>query len=460
MVSRPTRTALGWSLAAVAALAAACSHANDAENPANDAGVGDASSPPPVGADGGSAPADAGSDAVVVSHDSGSDAGADAAAPATCVTPATPQSCAAPKGTALPICNLSQTGCMDPAHLTRVAANAVYYEVNSPLWSDDAAKWRAFVLPKGATVHVKNCMPDAGASALAECVSPAGVPNGPADTGKWVFPVGTVMIKSFAVAGKLVETRLFMHVDATTAALIGNGTDWVGYTYAWNESQTEATVVPNQRVAVTFDAGSESVSWNYPSQLDCVGCHTAAVGTIGPETGQMNRDVDGGNQIDRFVAMGLFDTTAPAKPYAPALVEPYANPALGLQGPPAGATVEQEARSYLSANCGFCHRPDVNDQGFDLRYSLSFAQTGICNLTLQNGSPGMTNQTYADLAPGNHAASAVWIRMNIPVPASDPDELVDVGRMPSVASFVVDPQAVSLIGSWIDGMKDCPDAGP
>ena len=50
-----------------------------------------------------------------------------------------------------------------------------------------------------------------------------------------------------------------------------------------------------------------------------------------------------------------------------ALVEPYANAALGLAGPRAGATTDEEARSYLSANCGFCHRPDVNDQGFDLR---------------------------------------------------------------------------------------------
>jgi hypothetical protein len=174
----------------------------------------------------------------------------------------------------------------------------------------------------------------------------------------------------------------------------------------------------------------------------------------------MNRTVGGANQIDTFVAMGLFDTTAPTKPYAPPLLEPYANAALGLQGPPAGATLDQEARSYLSANCGFCHRPDVNDQGFDLRYGLSLYGTGICNLMQQNGIPGMTGATIMDLAPGNHAASAMWIRMNTPVPASDPGELVDVGRMPPVASFVVDSQAAALVGAWIDSIKSCPDAGP
>ncbi len=386
----------------------------------------------------------------------------DAAPQPTCIAPTTPQTCAAPEMTALPICRLSQTGCMDATSPTHFAANAVYYEVNSPLWSDDAAKSRAFVLPDGGTIHVKDCMPDASAADLAGCVSPMGIPNGAADTGKWVFPVGTVMIKNFMFDGKLVETRLLMRVDAATANVIQNGSDWVGYNYAWNEAQTEATVTSGARSSVMFDTGQRTVSWNYPNFIDCIGCHAPAVGTIGPETDQMNREVDGGNQIDTFVAMGLFDDSAPEHPYAAPLVEPYANAALVLAGPPAGATVDQEARSYLSANCGFCHRPDVNDQGFDLRASLSLYDTKICNLTQQNGIPGMTQQMLSDFEPGDHASSATWIRMQIPVPASDTNENVDVGRMPSVGSFAVDPQATDLIASWIDSIHACPssaDAG-
>ena len=51
-------------------------------------------------------------DAAVVA-DAEADGGDDASIP-TCITPTTPQSCAPPEMTALPICNLSQTGCMDP----------------------------------------------------------------------------------------------------------------------------------------------------------------------------------------------------------------------------------------------------------------------------------------------------------------------------------------------------------
>jgi hypothetical protein len=388
--------------------------------------------------------------------DAGHPVAADMGTAATCITPKTAQACTAPQMTALPICTLSLTGCMDQQDITKFNRAAIYYEVNSPLWSDSAAKTRAFVLPPGGTIHVKNCAANATSAELAECMSPSGVPNGAAETGKWVFPVGTVMIKNFIFDGKLVETRLFMRVDAATAALIGNGTDWVGYNYAWNQAQTEATVVPNARTAVTFDTGKRLVAWNYPSFIDCIGCHSAAVGAIGPETAQMNRVVNGKNQIDSFVAMHLFDATAPQPPYAAPLVEPYANAALGLTGPPAGATAEQAARSYLGANCGFCHRPDVNDQGFDLRHALSLYQTGICNLMQQNGIPGLTDQTLLDFAPGKHADSALWIRMSTPVLADNPNELDDVGRMPPVASFVVDQQALDLVGGWIDSVGSCP----
>jgi len=366
--------------------------------------------------------------------------------------------------TTLPVCKLSLTGCMDPNTPTQVNSKAVYYEVNSPLWSDNAAKTRAFVLPPGGKIHVKNCQPNAGDAALGECVAPNGVPNGPADTGKWVFPVGTVMIKSFMFDGKLVETRLLMHVDDQTASMLQlkygfpPGSNWVGYNYQWNEAQTEATVLPTQqRASVMFDTGKQTVGWHYPDVIDCVACHSASVGTLGPETAQMNRMVGAANQIDTFKTAGYFDGTAPATPYAGPMVEPYANPALGLTGPQ-GASLDQAARSYLSANCGFCHRPDVNYQGFDLRYGLSLYDTNICSLPMLNGYPnpdgGAAISTYLDFDPGNHANSATWIRMI--TPAATMASQGDVGRMPPLASAVIDSQGAQLIAQWIDSIKICP----
>jgi hypothetical protein len=175
-------------------------------------------------------------------------------------------------------------------------------------------------------------------------------------------------------------------------------------------------------------------------------------------TAQMNRTVNGANQIDTFVSMGLFDTSAPKKPYATPTVEPYANAALGLNGSDAG--LDQRARSYLAANCSVCHRPDIIDKGFDLRYSNSLFGTHICNQPDQDGLPSMPSTSYVDLVPGDHANSSMYIRMTTPIPASDPTYMNDVGHMPPLAAYTVDQQGAMLIGQWIDSIKTCPDAGP
>jgi hypothetical protein len=314
-------------------------------------------------------------------------------------------------------------------------------------------------LPAGGKIHVKDCNADAGTNELSTyCTSPAGAPEGPAGSGEWAFPVGTVMIKNFIFDGKLLETRLLMHVDDNTAAMIGNGTNWVGYTYMWNEAQTEAVIAPNARTEVMFNTGKQTVAWRYPSNSDCITCHSGGLGTLGPENDQMNRTVNGVNQIDTFIGMGLFDT-APKKPYATPTVEPYANAALGLSGSP-DAGLDQQARSYLAANCSICHRADLSNAGLDLRYSLSLFGTGICGKNEPDDIPGMPCTPYQILKPGDHANSAMYIRMNIPIPASDPTEATDVGHMPPLASFVADPQGAALIGQWIDSIKTCPDAGP
>jgi hypothetical protein len=380
-----------------------------------------------------------------------------------CITPATPGTCTLPADLGMPICKLSLTGCMQQTNPTLFATSAHPYQVNSPLWSDNAAKTRAFVLPPGGKIHVLDCVGDAGAD-LASCTAPDNAPTDLAvDNGKWVFPVGSVMIKNFMFNGKFVETRLLMHVDAATATANG-GYNWIGYSYAWNETQTEALINPNARVQVMFDTESDAgvVDWRYPDRTDCNTCHNSSNGggTLGLEMDQMNRVVGGTNQIDTFATLGLFDV-APTKPYPTPLVEPYTNPQLGLTGT-TGATPEEEARSYLAVNCGFCHRPDYNDLGFDLRYNLTLTQAGVCNTPAQKPATGVDTDAGGTLllAPGNHGNSALWIRPHEAIPANaDPTDLDtprEYYRMPQLATYVVDPQGTGVIAQWIDSLTTCP----
>lgn len=311
---------------------------------------------------------------------------------------------------------------MDPTDPTKFASRVIPYEVNSPLWSDNADKQRGMVIPVGQKVHIKDC-------ANETCTQTS-------DTGKWVFPVGTVMLKNFLFDNKLVETRLFVHHDADT---------WVGYSYQWDEAQTEATIVPDGRRAVMFNTGSRSVPWNYPSRTDCMKCHNAPGGsTIGPQTRQMNRMVSGMNQIDALIAKNVFDK-APAAPYQEALVTPYA----GQAGtPPASATTEQKARSYMEANCAFCHRPDDTDLGMvtiDLRITTAFKDMHLCNAPPVKGDNGVPTATL--LTPNAPDQSLTWLRMN-----SLPME----GRMPQIGTSIIDTEGVKLIGDWIGTIKSCP----
>ncbi|HEY5373117.1 MAG TPA: hypothetical protein VIK01_05490, partial [Polyangiaceae bacterium] len=386
--------------------------------PSNGASGAGASSAGAGGAGASGAGASAGSSGAA----GGGDAGASGMAGAgpTCMPPADVFS---------PISKLSQTGCVDPTSPSKPSASAVSYEVNSPLWSDTADKTRAFVLPAGTKIHVRDCAANA-----ADC------PNGPADDGRFSFPVGSVLIKTFAFDNKLVETRLFMHVDLN---------NWVGYSYQWDEAQTEATLVDGSGAEVMFDTQKRVVDWHYPSQKDCLNCHNNSAGsTLGPETAQLNRTVEGTNQIDKIATLGLFET-APAKPYKAALVAPYPGQA---DDPPSTATTEQKARSYLHANCGFCHRPGGNFANFDLRNDTAIKDMKICNADSTKGAienyPGKTKL----VVPGKELDSLMWLRMNEPNPLK--------GRMPQIASLVVDQSATSVVGDWINALDTttCPQS--
>jgi uncharacterized repeat protein (TIGR03806 family) len=335
--------------------------------------------------------------------------------------PNVPQTCVPPTAIDQPAAKLSQTGCMDPADTKKMAASVIPYEVNSPLWSDGADKVRGMALPNQAQIHVKNC-----ATTPAEC------PQGAADDGKWVLPVGTVMVKSFLFDGKLVETRLFVHFNATT---------WVGYTYQWDEAQTDATIVADERVVDPFNTGTKTVMWHIPSRMDCMTCHTDAAGSsLGPSTAQMNRVVNGTNQIDRIKALNRFEV-APPTPYKTAL----ANPADTTK------TLEDRARSYIGANCGFCHRPDdANFGNLDLRRDTPLKDTNVCGASPERGNQGVPTSLL--LTPGMPSQSLIVLRMMAPAD----DSAGKHGRMPNIASYVNDDAAIKVVSDWITSITSCP----
>src|SRR5205814_9097932 len=90
-----------------------------------------------------------------------------------------------------------------------------------------------------------------------------------------------------------IETRL----------LIRQTGQWVGYSYRWNESQTDATLMAakgDEKEFVIKDAhaldGKRRQLWRYPSRAECMTCHSRAanfvLGLTDPQLDKM-RDYGG-----------------------------------------------------------------------------------------------------------------------------------------------------------------------
>lgn len=312
--------------------------------------------------------------------------------------------CLAPPAGSAPAARLSQTGCADARDPRQPAPGLIPYDVASPLWSDGADKRRFLALPEGTRIGA--AMPD-----------------------HWDLPVGTVLVKTFLLGGRHIETRLLVRQNAFT---------WKGYSYEWNEAQTEATLLDDvvgglKKPVPSGNGGTQP--WHFPSRAQCLQCHTIAAGvSLGPSATQLDGDFTyptgiTSNQVDTLAHIGLFDGV-PAR--APALAAPHG-----------AAAVAERARSYLHVNCAICHRPEGSFDGIDLRRDTPLAQTGLCNQPPTKGDLGVPGALR--VVAGDPGRSLMSLRM----------KTLQDGRMPQIGTSVVDGAAVALIDQWIQALT-CP----
>lgn len=300
---------------------------------------------------------------------------------------------------------LSGWGCFQAGDTKTFSNSVIPYDINALLWSDSANKGRFMAIPNGTTIDVDS-------------------------QGRFDFPVGSVVGKHFYLSsGQLIETRLLLHHEAPHG--------WKGYSYEWNDTQTDATLLSNFK-----NKDFSGQTWHYPSSAECDACHTSIAGfTLGPEIGQLNRMLvypspgTAANQLITLESIGvlsaaLSDTEKSTAFYA---IDDTAYSA------------ELRARSYLHSNCAGCHQLGGPGGGnMDLRMATSLADTGICNKAPLGDTLGLS--TPVILAPGDPDSSILVLRME------------DLGqhRMPPLGTAEVDTQAMSVIRSWISGLSTCP----
>ncbi len=333
---------------------------------------------------------------------------------------------------------LSETGLFSSTANHLPAPGVIPYSVNAPLWSDGAEKDRFLALPGRSRIEFETVT----------YPQPA-----PGSTPGWRFPDGTVLVKTFSLemekgnssSRRRLETRLLHYERAP-----GNDDEygaqvWHGYTYLWNDAQTDAELIDGRGLDRAYAVRDSSAPggvrrqvWHFPSRAECALCHTmAAKYVLGVTTMQMNRDHDYGgvvaNQLATFDHLGLFTKPLPAEPARLRRLADYRDES---------APLEARARAYLHANCSHCHRKwGGGNAAFQLLATLPIEETLTEGVRPIHGGFGLDDPRY--LVPGHPERSVLLYRMT----------LTGLGRMPHVASNVVDPLGVSLVADWIRRMK-------
>ena len=330
---------------------------------------------------------------------------------------------------------LSETGLFSSTKDLTPAPGLIPYSVNSQLWSDHAIKERYLAIPGNGKIELEGIH----------------YPSGPGAPRGWRFPDGTVAVKTFflelepgnSVSRRRLETRLLHFEQLSGGEEIGDQY-WRGYTYVWNDDQSDAELVDTKGADRTYTVrdpkapgGHRKQTWHFPSRAECTLCHTMpAKFVLGLNTIQMNREHDYGgvrmNQLRALEKLGI-------------LTRPLSDPPERLPSLVNHEDAKQDlnlrARSYLHSNCAHCHMQwGGGNAEFQLLATISLADTRTLNTP-----PGQGRFELQDprvLVPGEPERSMLYHRMT----------RTGLGRMPHVASSVIDETGVKLIREWIEKM--------
>ena len=286
----------------------------------------------------------------------------------------------------------------------------VPYDLNTPLFSDYAEKYRFVWIPAGTSAEYRS-------------------------DGPFEFPVGTVLAKTFAfpensrAEERLIETRLLVHAKS----------GWVSLPYIWDEGQQDATLqlVPDPVPIKFTDVKGTDHDFTYviPNANECHECHDnqKVLLPIGPKARNLNKDYaySSGteNQLEHWARVG----------YLRGLPDASSRPRTA-QWTDTREPVVERARAYLDNNCAHCHQPggQAGYTGVDFRWSQTdISHMGLCK------SPNSACEVGAlryDLVPGHPEQSILIYRLESTAPKVS---------MPALGRDVVHTEGVQLLREWI-----------
>ena len=340
---------------------------------------------------------------------------------------------------------LSETGIFESVAEHRVAAGVIPFSINAEQWSDYAVAQRHLAIPGRGAIGLHS-----RATKIA----------GRQGSRIMDFPAEAVLIKTLSL--DLIQGDPASRRRLETQVLHYDGWDWRGYTYEWNNEQTDASLVEaggKSRTLHVKDSqapgGKREQTWLFASRMDCIRCHNPwSEYTLAFNIPQLNRSHDYGsasdNQIRTLKHIGVFADVAnepdPSDPAAKA--EPPKPPEkLPRLADPRDHTADLNlrGRAYLHVNCAHCHRFNGGGSAhIYLQHDLPLEKIKAVGLRPTQGTLGIRDARI--LAPGDPYRSVLLFRLAKSGP----------GHMPHLGSKIVDDRGVQLIHDWIASLPGKP----
>ena len=309
---------------------------------------------------------------------------------------------------------LSDTGLFASVKDQRPAPGVIPYTVNVPFWSDGAAKERFLALPGESKIKFN-------------------------EEGTWEFEPGAVMVKSFTLETQNGNPDTRQYIE--TRLLVNEDDRWVGYTYAWNDEQTDADLVEGEGRDRTYQiqdkrapGGQRNQIWRYPSREECMYCHSRAAGfVLGMNTRQMNRHQTYGattdNQLRTLNHIKIFkEPLKKTPPDYPALPHPFDTE----------ADIETRTRAYLQVNCAMCHAPSGGGNSrINLTYTAEPDKIRLIDEPPIHDTMGLTPARL--VTPGDPDRSILYRRLTVR----------GLNQMPPTSTNQIDHRGAKLIADWI-----------
>ena len=334
--------------------------------------------------------------------------------------------------------HLSDSGIFASVADHRLADGVISFSINAEMWTDHAMAKRAIAVPNTESIELYPKRIGIEGSMFERSM---------------IFPADTVLVKTLSLEMTHGNPSSARRIE--TQALHYDGRDWRGYTYEWNDEQTDATLVSadgKRRNLIVIDStapgGQRKQQWDFATRSKCMRCHNVwNEYRLAFQIPQLNRNHDFGSgpisQVKRLRQIGVFNNAIePPKddyplfepePHAPAedlprLVNPYDEL----------ATIGARGRAYLHVNCAHCHRFGGGGSAkLFLAEDLDLHELRAVDVRPTQGTFGILDARI--LAVGDPYRSVLYYRM----------AKLGPGHMPHIGSHIIDRQGLQLIHDWI-----------